>query len=305
MKLLGTPLGHAAYVQGQSAMLSTSHDVLLKRIQAVLDLQVALLLVFCAASRTNNFLRVVHPDLAGPFAEQHDAKAWRCLQRFVGIEGDSLTEDMARLPLCFGGLGLRKAVRTSLGRLLAHPPFRSGILVIITLLSDHAGNISLSGANVSLLAVSYNVPNWEQIADGLRPGFPVGGSRAWSATPWVPRQGWQFPRRHAAGDGEVPPTARWCSFHLSPHIAFDSLRRSSFPGVVASPPRCSPPHGDAKPVRCVLLPGVPGSEAPRTGGVRALPLPQTQTLNPQPWRARSTWANLTQANVTQAKKKNL
>ena len=88
-----------------------------------------LLLVFCAASRANYYLRVVHPDLARPFPEQHDAKVWMCLQRLVGIEDDSLTEDMARLPLSFGGLGLRSAVRTSpaahwasLGRLLAHPP---------------------------------------------------------------------------------------------------------------------------------------------------------------------------------------
>ena len=64
----------------------------MERIQAVPDLQVAwLLLVFCAASRANYYLRVVHPDLARPFAEQHNAKVWRCF----GIEGDNLTKDMA------------------------------------------------------------------------------------------------------------------------------------------------------------------------------------------------------------------
>ena len=63
VKLLGTPLGHAASVQDQLARLSNSQDVLLERIQAVPDLQVAwLLLVFCAASRANYNLRVVHPD---------------------------------------------------------------------------------------------------------------------------------------------------------------------------------------------------------------------------------------------------
>ncbi len=67
MKILGILLGHAAFVQDQLARLSTSHDVLLERIQAVPDLQVAwLLLVFCAASRANYYLRVVHPDLAIP-----------------------------------------------------------------------------------------------------------------------------------------------------------------------------------------------------------------------------------------------
>ena len=146
--------------------------------------------------------------------------------------------------------------------------------MIITRLSD----LHVSGVNVSrerLLDVSYNVPSWEHIADGLRPGVPAedpepgvplhgwqfhaaqairGGSRARSATPWVavPRSsgyGRLFlsarsgptAHRHAAGDGEVPVrTTRWCSFHLSPHIAVDSLRRSGFP-VVASPPLAPSP----------------------------------------------------------------
>ena len=65
--------------------------------------------------------------------------------------------------------------------------------MIITRLSDHAGDFHVSGANVSherLLDVSYNVPSWEQIADGLRPGVP-----AEDPEPGVPRHGWQF---HAA-----------------------------------------------------------------------------------------------------------
>ena len=206
VKILGTPLGHAAFVQDQLARLS--HDVLLERIQAVPDLQVAwLLLVFCTASRANCYLRVVHPDLPRPFAEQHDAKVWRCLQRLVGIEGDSLTKDMASLPLCFGGLGLRSAVRTSPAAHWAswadclptlqkrHPGVAR---MIITRLSDHAGDFHVSGANVSrkrLLDVSYNVPSWEQIADGLRPGVP-----AEDPEPGVPRHGWQFHAAQAMDD---------------------------------------------------------------------------------------------------------
>ena len=207
VKILGTPLGHAAFVQDQLARLSTSHDVLLERIQAVPDFQVALLLVFCAASRANYYLRVVHPDLARPFAEQHDAKVWRCLQRLVGIEGDSLNKDMASFPLCFGGLGLRSAVRTSpvahwaswadcLPTLQKRHP---GVArMIITRLSDHAGDFHVSGANVSrerLFDVSCNVPSWEQIADGLRPGVP-----AEDPEPGVPRHGWQFHAAQAMDD---------------------------------------------------------------------------------------------------------
>ena len=78
VKLLGTPLGHVAFVEDQLAKLSVSHSVLFERIQAVTDLQVAwLLLVFCAASRANYYLPVVHPRLVHTFAERHDAAVWR------------------------------------------------------------------------------------------------------------------------------------------------------------------------------------------------------------------------------------
>ena len=45
VKLLGTPLGHAAFVEDQLAKLSVSDSVLFERIQAVTDLQVAWLLL--------------------------------------------------------------------------------------------------------------------------------------------------------------------------------------------------------------------------------------------------------------------
>ena len=56
--------------------------------------------------------RVVHPQRASTFAEHYDAKVWGCLQRLLGMDGDRFTEDLARLPLSMGGLGLR-SVRTS------------------------------------------------------------------------------------------------------------------------------------------------------------------------------------------------
>ena len=70
--------------------------------------------------------------------------------------------------------------------------------MIMTRLSDHAGDFHVSGANVSrerLLDVSYNVPSWEQIADGLRPGVP-----AEDPEPGVPRHGWQFHAGQAMDD---------------------------------------------------------------------------------------------------------
>ena len=79
IRLLGTPLGHPVFVEDQLARLTTSHRVLLERIQIVNDLQVAwLILVFCAATRANYVLRVVHPHRARTFAERHDAEVWGC-----------------------------------------------------------------------------------------------------------------------------------------------------------------------------------------------------------------------------------
>ena len=114
----------------------------------------------------------------------------------------------------FRRFGLRSAVRTNPTAHWASwadclPTFQKrhpGVArMIITRLSDHAGDLHVSGANVSrerLLDVSYNVPSWEQIADGLRPGVPVEDPE-----PGVPRHGWQFHAAQAMDD---------CSLSLCP-----------------------------------------------------------------------------------------
>ena len=67
--ILGTPLGHEDFVQGQLDEKIEEHRVLLDKISKVPDLQCAwLLLLLCAASRANYMLRVVHPALSFRFA---------------------------------------------------------------------------------------------------------------------------------------------------------------------------------------------------------------------------------------------
>ena len=176
VKLLGT---HVAYVEDQVAKLSLSHSVSFERIQAVTDLQVAwLLLVFCAASRANYYFRVV----VRTFAERHDAAVWRCLQGMLGTEGDGTTLDLAQLPFHWGGLGLRSAVRSSgaahwaswadsLPMIQKRQPAVARLIIVQ--LTDQSDGSHLSGATFSrerLLDVSFAVPTWVQIADGLRPG---------------------------------------------------------------------------------------------------------------------------------------
>ena len=52
--VLGTPLGHDAFVQAHLASVRADHDVLLNRLPAVPDLQAAwLILSFCAGPRPN------------------------------------------------------------------------------------------------------------------------------------------------------------------------------------------------------------------------------------------------------------
>ena len=63
IKVLGTPLGHRAYVEAQLQRTADDHQQLLDRIPLIRDLQSAwLLLLFCASTRANYFLRVVHPS---------------------------------------------------------------------------------------------------------------------------------------------------------------------------------------------------------------------------------------------------
>ena len=148
--------------------MSLSYSVLFERIQAVTDLQMGwLLLVFCAASRANYCLRVVHPRLVRTFAERQDAAVWRCLQGLLGIEGDGMTLDLAQLPFHWDGLGLRSAVRSSCAAHWAswadslpmiqkrHPAIAR---LIIAQLTDQSDGFHLSGAAFSrerLLDVSH------------------------------------------------------------------------------------------------------------------------------------------------------
>ena len=155
VKLLGIPLGHAAYVEDQSAKLSLSHSVLLERIQAVTNLPVAwLLLVFCAASRANCYLRVVHPRLVRTFAERHDAAVWRCLQELSGIEGDGTTLDLAQLPFHCGGLSLLQLC-SSLGELKWKPSDWSVNWQQRGVSSESWANCPPSGATFSAVSVCW------------------------------------------------------------------------------------------------------------------------------------------------------
>ena len=115
-KILGTPIGHEAFVKAQLMARRADHDVLLERILAVPDLQAAwLLMSYCASARVNFALRTVRPDLVGEFCASHDAAIWKCVTKILGVEASvvpDLTRRTVSLPFSRGGLGIPSASRT-------------------------------------------------------------------------------------------------------------------------------------------------------------------------------------------------
>ena len=114
--MLGTPLGHFAFVRTHLERIGRDHQTLLDRIPMISDLQPSwLLLVHCAAARANYISRVVEPEAAEEFCRRHDAGLWRCFCACLQIDPDQPQDvmDTATMPLVLGGLGLRSASRVS------------------------------------------------------------------------------------------------------------------------------------------------------------------------------------------------
>ena len=83
-------------------------------IPQVPDVQGAwLLLVFCASTRANCFLRAVAPEFTLEFAERHDEQVFKCLSKVLQTETlHPRNHEAATMPLTLGGLGLGNAQRT-------------------------------------------------------------------------------------------------------------------------------------------------------------------------------------------------
>ena len=93
---------------------SAEQDLLFHRIPLTDDTQACwLLLLMCAATRANFWLRAVHPDQSESFAVRHDTNVWRCMRAVLGVEGVSGTaQEVSQLPFSLGGLSLTSAVRS-------------------------------------------------------------------------------------------------------------------------------------------------------------------------------------------------
>ena len=118
VRILGVPIGSATLVRRQLEEKS-EQETLFHRIPLMDDTQACwLLLLMCAATRVNFWLRAVRPELSESFAERHDTNVWMCLRSILGSErAPDNTRAISQLPLSLGGLGLTSAVRS---RVAAH-----------------------------------------------------------------------------------------------------------------------------------------------------------------------------------------
>ena len=123
MKILGIPIGHEDFVNRMAEERLEKERTNLEYLPKLEDLQCAwLLLIYCAVPRANHLLRVVPPDLIRSYAEKHDNLIWRTFCKITGcLEWESYMKirEVASLPMRLGGLGLRSAVRTSIGAYFA------------------------------------------------------------------------------------------------------------------------------------------------------------------------------------------
>ena len=66
-------------------------------------------ILYCAATRANYILRVVHPSLSATCAKHHDASLRRALAHLLSVLPSHIYWDVGRLPFAHGGVGLRSA----------------------------------------------------------------------------------------------------------------------------------------------------------------------------------------------------
>ena len=119
-------LGHPQYLRIFLSQRSEKHEVLLRRIPQLDDVQSAwLLLAHCAAARANYSLRCEEPQDVEPFARTPDIYMRQCLSQILQVnleEADQETQDSVTVPFSLEGSTdeQRAACLGQLGRLLGH-----------------------------------------------------------------------------------------------------------------------------------------------------------------------------------------
>ncbi len=204
VKILGTPLGHPAFVRAMLAEKLEEQRTLLRRIPSMGDTQSAwLLLLFCAAARATYVLRVVSPDLAAEYARAHDEALWECLCTIAAVDPETagVWRQVAQLPFHQGGLGLRSAERIGVAAHWAswadslemiqarHPPVAQAIVRALEMGGGDSDVLRAAHQCAEAVAAAgVVVPTWPALAAGARPEFQEHSEQE----PGEAQHGWQF-----------------------------------------------------------------------------------------------------------------
>ena len=199
VEILGTPVGHEAFILHKLVEKTAAHSVLLDRIPAIENVQAAwLLLLFCAAAKAKFLLRTVNPELTLDYAAHQDNRCWQCLCRILRAPDKPNAKMIASVPLSEGGLGLHSAVLTRSAAHWAswadcmhmirnrHPSICRSILTGLSGEIPSVGLQSVRRCGRELQDVGFELPSWVDLAEGLRPN-----SATVEDEPGLPRFGWQ------------------------------------------------------------------------------------------------------------------
>ena len=194
--MLGTPLGSDAFVRQHVHERIADEQRLWDAIPEVPGLQCAWqLLLQCAGPRANHFLRTLPPSQSAEYARAHDQGMWTACQALLGgLPGDEASVEMARLiaslPMRFGGLGLRSALRTAPAAYWASVADALGVLnrrlptvaasAVERRSADHPPTRDASAIDEARWAGELlsregflQRPDWEQLRQGARPRQPL------------------------------------------------------------------------------------------------------------------------------------
>ena len=188
-------------MEAQLQRIAEEHRQLLARIPTLSDLQSAwLLLLSCASTRADYFLRIVHPTSPAQFARQRDVDMWGCFCRLLDILPDRSFWEVASLPLSMGGLGMRSASGTAVAAHWASWADCLGMiqerhavvadLLIGSLDAPPESAFQLSGATecrTLLAGVGFETPSWFVVASA-----PPRRPTVAETDPAVRAHGWQF-----------------------------------------------------------------------------------------------------------------
>ena len=202
--VLGSPLGHPAFVQAWAEERLRAEQELVDQLPKLPDLQCAwLLLLFCASPRANHAIRTMPPSASAAYARGHDDAIWTTLQNMLGGTGDAdaaPARHVAALPGALGGLGLQSAATAAPAAYWAswadalpaiHARLPRCAVNYVQLLESEAGEgvhclAEAAHARRMLQDQSWSdCPTWRMLLDGARPAPPVApGARrlaAWLA----------------------------------------------------------------------------------------------------------------------------